>query len=386
MIQMLSVIIVAAGKGSRMGCVKKQFLPFQGMPLFLHSVNAFIKAGAEEIWIAVPKEDLTLAKEWLIKYQMPEFCRVVSGGESRQESVKIAFSHCHIDSGLIAIHDAARPFIRAEEIQSVCRAAKASGAAILGTPVSDTVKQVENGAITKTIPREQIYLAQTPQIFRKSLYQTAIADAHADYTDDAQLFESMGIPVQMVAGSSHNRKLTTPEDLQFLEDQSKKREPKERQLRIGHGYDVHRLVTDRPLILCGVQIPYEKGLLGHSDADVAAHALMDALLGAAAFGDIGQWFPDTDVQWKDANSLAMLKMVIKQIASLGYSVQNLDLTILAQQPKLSPYLPEMRKNLSSCLGISQCQTNIKATTEEGLGFTGQKEGIAAHCVLLLDCQ
>lgn len=379
---MLSAIIVAAGKGERMGGVKKQFLPLNGIPLFLHSVKAFLNTGADEIIITVPQEDLCQVQQWLTEYQMPKSCQVVAGGASRQESVKNAFAHCHIDSGLVAIHDAARPFIQTEDIVAVCRRAETCGAATLGVPVSDTVKQVENETITATLNRNILYLAQTPQVFRKTLYQKALLQSCGNYTDDCQLLEQIGFPVKMVIGSPNNRKLTTQEDLNFLNKDKRN----ECFMRIGHGYDVHQLVEDRRLILCGIEIPYENGLLGHSDADVATHALIDSLLGAAALGDIGKWFPDNDDKWKGADSLCLLKTVWEHLQDSGYQIQNFDLTILAQQPKLSPYISMMKQKLAQTLSISIEQINIKATTEEKLGFTGRKEGIAAHCVALLNCQ
>lgn len=376
---MLSVIIVAAGKGERMGGVKKQFLPLNGMPLFLHSVKLFSKIGAEEIIIAVPKEDVNLAKDLLLKYGLSASCKIVSGGKSRQESVKLAFCECAKDSGLIAIHDAARPFVKYEDVLAVCNDAEEYGAATLAVSVPDTVKEAKEEFITATIPRENIYLAQTPQVFKKSLYQKALSQTREGYTDDCQLLEQIGISVKITQGSLSNKKITTIEDKTLLSNYGGGKN----NMRIGHGYDVHRFAKNRLLILCGVEIPYEEGLLGHSDADVATHALMDALLGAAAMGDIGRLFPDTDSKWKDVSSLSLLDIVMNKIHLNGYHIQNIDLTIIAQQPKISPYIDNMKEKLSQKLQISENQINIKATTEEGLGFTGRKEGISAHCVVLL---
>ena len=376
---MLSVIIVAAGKGERMGGVKKQFLPLNGIPLFLHSVKLFSKIGAQEIIIAVPKEDVDLAKNLLLKYGLSTYCKVVAGGKSRQESVKLAFSECKKDLGLIAIHDAARPFVKYEDALAVCKDAEKYGAATLAIPVSDTVKEAKEGFITATIPRESLYLAQTPQVFKKSLYKKALSQTKGDYTDDCQLLEHIGVSVKITQGSASNKKITTIEDKTLLTDY----DGGKNNMRIGHGYDVHRFAKNRRLILCGVEIPYDEGLLGHSDADVATHALMDALLGAAALGDIGKLFPDTDSKWKDASSLSLLDVVMDKIYLNGYHIQNIDLTIIAQQPKISPYISDMKRILCQKLQISENQINIKATTEEGLGFTGRKEGISAHCVVLL---
>ena len=234
-----------------------------------------------------------------------------------------------------------------------------------------------SSAVLDTPDRATLYAVQTPQCFRRALYTQALAAVTGEkaslVTDDCSLFELAGLPVRLTEGDYANYKITTKEDLQ-----------KEKTMRIGHGYDVHRLVEDRKLIMGGVEIPYEKGLLGHSDADVLLHAVMDAVLGAAALGDIGQHFPDNDPAYKGADSLALTREVARIIAEHGYKVGNIDATILCQRPKLAPHIPAMRRNIADAFGLPVDAVSVKATTEEHLGFTGEGLGIAAHAVALIE--
>ncbi len=249
-----------------------------------------------------------------------------------------------------------------------------TGGAAPAVPVKDTVKQASGHLVTDTPDRASLWAVQTPQVFRRQLYLQALEAVQDDsVTDDCQLLERAGMPVELTAGSYENYKITTPDDLK-----------EEKKMRIGHGYDVHRLVEGRPLILGGVNIPWEKGLLGHSDADVLAHAVMDALLGAAALGDIGKHFPDTDPAYKGADSLVLAQKVAELLAQEGWRIGNVDATILCQAPKLAPHIAAMRQNLAAALGVDANQVSVKATTEEKLGFTGEGKGIAVHAVALLE--
>ena len=261
---------------------------------------------------------------------------------------------------------------------TLIRTAANTGAAAPAVPVKDTIKVADkDGKVVTTPDRATLYAVQTPQCFDRALYLQALEAVSGEkaslVTDDCSLFELAGLPVTLTAGDYANLKITTKEDLQ-----------KENTMRIGHGYDVHRLVEDRKLILGGVEVPYEKGLLGHSDADVLLHAVMDAVLGAAALGDIGQHFPDTDPAYKGADSLALTREVAKIIAAHGYKVGNIDATILCQRPKLAPHIPAMRKNIADAFGLPLDAVSVKATTEEHLGFTGEGLGIAAHAVALIE--
>ena len=286
---------------------------------------------------------------------------------------------------LVAIHDGARPFATPAMIDRVIATAQRTGAAAAAVRVKDTIKQADAaGLVQQTPDRSGLWSVQTPQIFRLDQYRQAMQHAQAaglDLTDDCGVMEAAGVPVTLCEGDYRNIKITTPEDIltarAFLQERG------EASMRIGHGYDVHRLVPDRPLILGGVTIPHETGLLGHSDADVLLHAIMDALLGAAALGDIGGWFPDTDERYKGADSGELLRQTVGLLREHGYTIGNIDATVLAQAPKMKPHIPAMRQRIAALCGIGEGQVSIKATTEEGLGFTGQKEGIAAHAVCLI---
>ncbi len=378
----VSVILAAAGAGTRMGNVKKVLLPLGGKPVLLHSLQTLSSLPEVcDIVVVAAKDDCEEIRALTSPYG--KVTAVVAGGETRQESVKHGIAACRSDTEYFAIHDAARPLVTTEDAVKVIRDAENFGAATLGAPVKDTIKQVDSaGTITGTPPRSELFLTQTPQVFRRDIYLaglTLAAKEGKDYTDDCQLAEAAGFSVHMTCGSYRNIKLTTPEDM--LEAEALLKEGT--QMRVGHGYDVHKFAEGRKLILGGVEIPYTMGLLGHSDADVLTHAVMDALLGAAALGDIGQHFPDTDDAYLGADSIQLLQAVVSLIKEQGYSVGNIDATILAQSPKLMPYLPKMRENLANACGIDISCVNVKATTEEGLGFTGAKQGIAAHAVCLL---
>ena len=290
----------------------------------------------------------------------------------------------------VAIHDGARPLVTAEVIARTLESAKKYGSGVAAVPLKDTVKRVnEGGVVVDTPPRDALRAVQTPQTFEAEL----IRRAHAAYalgeraTDDAALAERMGVKVRLTEGDVENIKLTTPEDMLLARQVILRREGQKEEkpmVRIGHGYDVHRLTEDRKLILCGVEIPYTLGLLGHSDADVALHALMDALLGAAALGDIGRHFPDTDPAYKGADSGKLLDHVVALLEEKGYAVGNVDVTIICQRPKLKDYIEQMRQNVARHLKVDADCVNIKATTTEKLGFEGEGLGISSHAVACIE--
>jgi 2-C-methyl-D-erythritol 2,4-cyclodiphosphate synthase len=307
----------------------------------------------------------------------------VAGGATRQQSVANGLAALPAEATLVGIHDGARPLIDPDTVAAVIEAAVECGGAAVAVPVKDTLKRTdENGIIIDTPDRANLWRVQTPQVFDRAKLCAAMEAAMAagkDYTDDCQLMEAAGVPVRLVKGLDTNLKLTTPEDIALAKALMKERG----NMRIGHGYDVHKLVEGRDLILGGVKIEYEKGLLGHSDADVLTHAVMDALLGAAALGDIGKLFPDNDPAYKGADSIALLRRVVERVSEDGYKIGNIDATILCQRPKLAPHIPKMRQIIADACGVDVTYVSVKATTEEGLGFTGSGEGIAAHCVCLL---
>ncbi len=370
----VTAIIVAAGASRRMGFDKLSYRLPDGRTVLETSCALFAAHPAVDELVLVAGGNRPQCEA--IAAACPKPCTVVQGGATRADSVRSGLAAAK--GQLVAIHDAARPFASAEIITAALQAAAECGAAAPAVPVKDTIKIAgQDGKVVATPDRAMLYAVQTPQCFDRALYLQALEAVSGEkaslVTDDCSLFELAGLPVTLTAGDYANLKITTKEDLQ-----------KEKTMRIGHGYDVHRLVEDRKLILGGVEVPYEKGLLGHSDADVLLHAVMDAVLGAAALGDIGQHFPDTDPAYKGADSLALTREVAKIIAAHGYKVGNIDATILCQRPKLAPHIPAMRQNIADAFGLPLDAVSVKATTEEHLGFTGEGLGIAAHAVALIE--
>ncbi len=380
------MMVAAAGSSTRMG-QQKQLIRLGQHPVLIHTLLALQQsAGVDEILLISREEDIPHFTELAKRAGITKLGATVTGGATRQQSVARGLAALSDRATLVGIHDGARPLVTPAEIEAVIAAAAVTGAAAAAVPVKDTLKRTDTaGTVTETVARERLWRVQTPQVFDRAAYTAAMAAAMAagrDYTDDCQLMEAAGHRVTLVPGLDTNLKLTTPEDIRLataLMTTEKEVYP----MRIGHGYDVHRLVEGRALILGGVPIPFEKGLLGHSDADVLPHAVMDALLGAAVAGDIRVLFPDTDPAYAGADSLALLRRVVAHLAEQGHTVHNLDATLLCQRPKLATHIPAMRENLARACGIPLAQVSVKATTEEGLGFTGAGEGIAAHCVCLL---
>lgn len=381
-------IIAAAGSSSRMGGVEsKQFLPLCGVPAVIHTLRAFEAAQTiDSVVVVCRPEDMDKMRELVCAYGVGKVAAIVPGRETRQRSVAEGLAALGAQADFVAVQDGARPLVLPGDIDACVQDAFLTGASALAAPVKDTVKMIgEDGYVTSTLPRASLRAVQTPQVFRRSFYEEALENARrqgGDYTDDCQLLEHFGVRVHLCDAGSENLKLTTREDICKAEAILRSR-GKEK-MRIGHGYDVHRLVEDRKLILAGVEIPFEKGLLGHSDADVLTHAIMDALLGAAALGDIGLLFPDKDPAYEGADSLVLLKTVCKQLHGKHFEISNIDGTVVAQAPKLRPYIEQMRRNLARACSIPVEAIGLKATTEEGLGFTGSGEGISAHAVCLIE--
>ncbi len=379
----ITAVIVAAGQSTRMG-QPKLLIPLCGKPVLAHTLAAFDRSCVDEIVVVTRKEDIPLFETVAALLQTP--CRFVTGGATRQASVASGIAAADERTDIVAIADGARPLITPEEINRVIDVAKDSQAAALAVRVKDTIKVASaDNIIVDTPDRATLWQVQTPQVFAMDLYREAMAAAAAageDFTDDCQLAEYIGAEVTLVEGSYENLKVTTPDDITAATAILKKRGGMGN-MRIGHGYDVHRLVEERPLILGGITVPHDKGLLGHSDADVLTHAIMDALCGAAVLGDIGGLFPDTDPAYAGADSIKLLKEVVRLVNERGYHIENIDATVLAQRPKLKPHIPAMRDIVANACGVDVSCVNIKATTEEGLGFTGAMEGIAAHAVCLL---
>lgn len=383
MTDFVTAVIVAAGNSTRMG-QPKLMIPLCGEPVLAHTLKAFDRSSVKAIVVVTRERDIAVFAPLGNGLSKP--CVFVTGGDTRQRSVANGIAAVPPETTMVAIADGARPLITPEEIDRVIAVAQETDAASAAVRAKDTVKQADaNGIITATPDRATLWQVQTPQVFSLPLYKQAmeaVANAGLDLTDDCQLVEHIGAKVMLCETSYENIKITTPEDIAVATAFLKKRGVGG--MRIGHGYDVHRLVEGRRCIIGGVEIPFELGLLGHSDADVLTHAIMDALLGAAAMGDIGKLFPDTDDRFKGADSIALLREVIARIREAGYTVGNIDATVLAQKPKLRPHIDAMRTVIADACGIDISRVNLKATTEEGLGFTGAMEGIAAHAVCVLE--
>ena len=382
----VSAVLVAAGSSTRMGFDKLSF--DLGRETVLHrSIRAFEQCPDVTEIVLVAGKNRAFVEQQAADCAKP--VRIVPGGATRAESAKNGVLAAAGE--IVAVHDAARPFVSQAVIAAALAAAARCGAAAPAVPVKDTIKQAARGD-GKTVPdtclvkntpdRSTLYAVQTPQCFDRAAYLAALEELDEEkarlVTDDCSLFELTGRPVQLTQGDYANLKITTREDLPRPEQKE------EHKMRIGHGYDVHRLVEDRKLILGGVEIPFEKGLLGHSDADVLTHAVMDAVLGAAALGDIGQHFPDNDPAYAGADSLKLASHVAQILKEHGYRIENIDATILCQRPKLALHIPAMRANLAAAFGLPADAVSVKATTEEHLGFTGEGLGIAAHAVALIE--
>ena len=386
--QTTTAIIAAGGAGLRMGTsTPKQFSELLGVPILIHTIRAFRKVPAiGAIIVVAPAEHRERTQSLLAAYQLTENCTVVNGGKLRQDSVRIGLAQVADDSALVAVHDGARPLIAPEDIQRCLEAAATHGAAIMAVPVKDTLKAVAADAtIRHTVERESLWQAQTPQVVRTTLLKEAFAKADRDSfigTDEASLLEHGGWQVSVVQGSETNLKITRPDDLLMAEAILMQKQPPP-EIRIGHGFDAHRLVAGRPLVLGGKEVPHELGLLGHSDADVLTHALCDAILGAIGAGDIGRHFPDSDPQYKGISSIKLLAQVIGLAAANNFRLHNADITVVAERPKLAPHFPAMQKILAETCLVDPTAINLKASTTEKMGYTGREEGISAHAVVLM---
>jgi len=378
----VTAIIAAGGRGERVGAGRpKQLIEIGGQAILERSVNAFLHhAGVTDVIVALPQDIASAPPAYLTNTAKP--LRVVAGGVRRQDSVAAAFRVVSERADVVLIHDAARPFASDDLIARTIAAAAESGAAVAALEARDTVKAVANGLVTATLDRRTIFLAQTPQAFRRAVLQDALAIT-SDATDEASLAEQAGHAVRIVLGEASNIKITTPEDLVIADAISRGGAKPARTGRAGLGYDLHRLVEGRPLILGGVTIPFDRGLAGHSDADAICHAVTDAILGAAGAGDIGRHFPDTDPQWKGASSLDLLRRAVEIIHAQGFAVGNVDATVILERPKLAPHVDAMRATLADALGVTVDRVSIKGKTNEGVGELGRGEAIAVHAIALV---
>jgi len=387
----VSAIIAAGGRGSRLDAGgPKQLLEIGGTPMLQRVVETFVRATCvDEIVVAVPSDLADDPPYYLLECSKP--LRVVVGGGRRQDSVAKAFDRVSPAADVVIVHDAARPFASEALIQRTVDAARECGAAIAAVAAHDTVKEAvadsrsEHGALVKrTLPRAHMFLAQTPQAFRRAVLHDAIALARqtdATATDEAALVERAGHPVRLVAGEPGNLKITTLDDLQLARAIAEK--SAHATARIGTGYDLHRLIEGRPFVLAGIAIPSAKGPIGHSDADVLCHAIVDAVLGAGALGDIGRHFPDTDERWQGAAGLDLLARAVELVRAQGFATVNIDAVVIVERPKLTTHVPEICRNLARTLGVEASAINVKGKTSEGVGEIGRGEAIACHAVALL---
>ena len=384
----VTAIIAAGGRGERVGgAVPKQLRVVGGRTLLELSLEPFDESPrVGDIVLVLPPDVAGDPPPAIDKIATP--LTVVAGGARRQDSVAAGLDHVAATTDVVIVHDAARPFCTTSLVERTIDAAAEAGAAISALRASDTVKEgaTECGVthVSATLPRERIFLAQTPQAFRLDVLRDAVALGRrgVDATDEATLAERAGHRVRLVEGDARNIKVTTPADLSLAADMTAPRAVAG-PARVGLGYDCHRMVAGRPLVLGGVHIPCDRGLSGHSDADAVCHAITDAVLGSAAAGDIGQHFPDDDPQWKDASSLDLLRHAVGLVAARGYTVGNVDVVVVAEQPKIRPHVAEMRRRLAPVLQIDPRQISIKGKTAEGLDAVGRGEAVAVHAVAML---
>ena len=375
-------VIVAAGRGERAGLGRnKVFYEYGGRSVLSRCLDAFAASGlVQGIALVLSPADRSAYSELCEREgACPLVKAVVDGGATRRDSVYNGLTALPEDADLVAVHDAARPFVTREIIEATLQSAAQYGSVVSSTPVVDTIKLLDPDGRVTTPDRSRLRAVQTPQSFDTKKLLAAHRRAKVEdlpVTDDAMLFEHYYGDLRLVTapGAERNRKLTTREDFEALSAPD---------LRIGQGYDAHRLKAGRALVLCGVEVPHERGLDGHSDADVAVHALMDALLGALGEGDIGRWFPDSDPAYKGISSMKLLDRVMAAVHERGFRVSNADVTIVAQRPRLSPYIPQMRQNLAAALSLPPERVNVKATTTERMGFEGEETGISAQAVCLI---
>ncbi|HEX4570098.1 MAG TPA: bifunctional 2-C-methyl-D-erythritol 4-phosphate cytidylyltransferase/2-C-methyl-D-erythritol 2,4-cyclodiphosphate synthase [Dongiaceae bacterium] len=370
-----AALIVAAGRGYRLGgALPKQYLPLAGRPVLRYSLETFARHPAiDAVRVVIHRDDLELYER---AAHGLDLLSPVEGGATRQDSVRLGLESLgEVKPARVLIHDAARPFADAGLIQRMVDALAATPGAIPALPVADTIKRGVEGLIVETVDRHALWRAQTPQAFRYSEILAAHRSAAGqELTDDAAVAEAAGLAVGLVQGAEENFKVTTEADLSRAE----RLLAPAADIRCGNGYDVHRFGPGSQVMLCGIAVPHDQGLEGHSDADVGLHALTDAILGAIGAGDIGQHFPPSDPRWRGADSSRFLAHAASLLAERGGRLLSLDVTLICERPKVGPHRAAMVARIAEILGLEPSRVSVKATTTEGLGFTGRREGIAAQ--------
>ena len=372
----IAALIVAAGKGARAGgAVPKQYQTVAGEAVLARSIRAMLQVEkVDKVTVCIRPEDRDLYDD--IAPDSPRLTPPIDGAGERALTVRAGLEALAADPpDIVLIHDAARPFVEAATIEGVIDALETAEGAFAATPVVDSLRAVENGAYARPLPREGVWRAETPQGFRfDAILAAHRASDDPKTTDDAEIARAHGLRVVPVESGGDNFKITTPVDFNRAEQRLRATMT---DIRVGQGYDVHAFAPGDAVTLCGVDIPHGKRLKGHSDADVAMHALTDAIFGALAEGDIGRWFPPTDPQWKGAASRIFLEKAMERVRARGGALSNADVTIICERPKIGPHAGAMIAELASIMGVAPDRISVKATTSERLGFTGREEGIAA---------
>lgn len=376
---MFDAVIVAAGSGARFGAMK-QLLPLAGKPVLRWSAEALSNAGARRICVVAPEGKTDAVAQALAGLDR---CSIVVGGAARSASVRAGLAQLKSDPpDAVLIHDAARPFVTSAHVQALLAALEQAPGAVPALPVSDTLKRAADGEVSGTVDRDGLWRAQTPQAFRFRALLSAWAawDAAEEPTDDAAVLERNGQAVALVAGDPLLMKITVPEDLLMAERLA----GAARTVRVGQGFDAHRWEPGDAVWLCGVRIDHDRRLSGHSDADAGLHALTDAVLGAIGEGDIGDWFPPSDPRWKGASSDQFLAHAVDRVRRRGGRILNVDVTLVCEQPRIKPHREAMRARVAEILGLAGSAVSVKATTTEGMGFTGRGEGLAAQAIATVE--
>ena len=373
----IKAIIVSAGNGKRVGGdLPKQYLKSDGIPILAKTIQRFHEVDIiDEVIVVISQKHQKYFDKFILPIIQKEVV-IILGGKTRRESVYEGLKHTDLED-LVLIHDGARPFITYELIIKIINGVKHFGAAAPGMKVTDSIWEKNNKVISGVQNRDNFLKAQTPQgFFTKDIIKN-YEKVKKEPSDDVELAVNNGLRVRIVEGDEKNIKITTMNDIENINSTSKSF----LKIRTGIGYDVHAFEAGNELILCGLKIPFNKSLKGHSDADVVMHAITDAIYGAIAEGDIGTWFPPNDIKWKNSNSEVFLKHANSLLTKKGYVISNLDCTIICEEPKIQPYTQKMRINMENILQITKDRISIKATTTEKLGFTGRKEGIAVQAII-----
>ena len=384
-----TAIILCAGSGKRMNSsLPKQFIKIDDIPIIIRTLNTFDSCEfINDIILVINKNDNDWYKNNLNLRNYDKNITIVNGGDTRFDSLKEALKVLNKNTKFVCIHDGVRCLIEKQDIMNICNLAYTHNACIATQKSTDTLKSISNNVIVSTINRDTTLRAQTPQVFKKDLLLNAIINNKLDsqlITDDSMLLENIGVKVYYYICESNNIKITTQQDVILAQQLLNKKETQNNMhLKIGNGYDLHKLVDNRDLILGGVKISHCKGLLGHSDADVLIHAIIDSLLGAAGLPNIGQLFPDNAPEYKNISSVVLLKKVKELLIENNYNIVNIDCVIVAEAPKINPYIETMKNTISNILNINNNQINIKPKTSEKLGIIGEELAIEAYSVCLL---